>query len=479
MRARNPSAPTSPPMANTAHHPHDTRGSTREVRQLAWPTIVSMLSFTLMEVADTYFVGRLGVVELAAMGLSTMVVFVLHSFCFGLLGATRVVIAQLDGAERRELFSHGAGTTLLLALIVGALVMPLSLVSQPLFALLGGSAEVQQVAVEYFNTRLYGSWAFFVMIGLGNVLKGSGDMRTPMRINLGVNTLNIALDPVLIYGLGPIPAMRHIGAAHTSTIVLILGMLAMFWATRQRFRGSWRPQVALFTANLRYGIPMGVQWMLEGASWVVFMGLMARIGDAALAANTAVMRIISVSFLPGYGIAEAANVLAGRYTGAGEEALVPRVWRSAVLLGVILMGLCGVIFFIVPEPLIRIFSTDPEIVRIGALFLQIAAVFQVADALGIISSNTLTGTGDTRFTMWVALGSAWLIFVPVAWYLSQHTPLGAIGAWVGLVLHLCTQALVFGWRVHRGGWKGKSVVRATSPPPTDPPHDAPADASPR
>lgn len=435
-----------------------TRGSIQEVGLLAWPTIISMLSFTLMEVADTFFVGRLGTVELAAIGISTMLVFVLHSFCFGLMGAARVVIAQLDGAERTDQISHGAATTLVLALLLGVLVLPLTLVSPRIFALLGGSDAVQLVAVEYFNTRLWGSWAFFVMIGMGNVLKGTGNMKAPMRVNIVVNVINIGLGPSLIYGWGPFPELRHIGAAHTSTIALIIGMVLMFWTTRRHILGVWTPRLTLFATTLRYGIPMGIQWMLEGASWVVFMGLMGRIGDVSLAATTAVMRILSVSFLPGYGIAEAANVLAGRYTGSGDTHLIPKVWKSSVQIGVGLMGLCGFLFFVFPEPLIRIFASDPEIIRTGSLFLRIAAVFQVVDALGIISSNTLTGTGDTRFTMVIALASAWLIFVPIAWFLSQKTAMGAPGAWVGLVLHLCVLGTIFGWRVFQGGWKGKGVV---------------------
>lgn len=444
----------------------DARGSMKEVGLLAWPTIVGMLSFTLMEVADTFFVGRLGTVELAAIGISTMLVFVLHSFCFGLMGAARVIIAQLDGAGKPELFSRVAGTTLALACVLGLTVLPLTLVSQHIFALLGGSDAVQRIGTEYFNARMLGSWAFFMMVGMGNVLKGTGDMRTPMRINIIANTLNIVLDPILIYGFGPIPAMRHVGAAHATTIALLVGMAMMLWAARRRIIGSWRPLLQIFRSTLRYGGPMGIQWMLEAASWLVFFGLMARFGDAEVAAYTAVMKILTVSFLPGFGIAEAANVLAGRYSGSGNDHIIPRLWKSAVSIGVLLMGLCGVVFFAAPHALIGIFTQDPEILRIGAIFLRIAALFQVVDAIGIISSNTLTGTGDTRFTMIVALSSAWLVFVPLAWLLSQKTSLGSVGAWVGLVTHLCILGVIFSWRIHQGGWKGRTMV-----------HDAPASAA--
>lgn len=437
-------------------------GSLREVSTLAWPTIVGMLSFTLMEVADTYFVGRLGTVELAAIGISTMLVFVLHSFCFGLVGAARVVIAQLDGAGQRTRFSNGAGTALMAALFLGALFFPLRLVSDALFAALGGSPDVQRVASEYFDARLLGSWAFFAMTGMGNVLKGTGDTRTPMRVNLVVNGLNIGLDPLFIYGWGPVPAMRHIGAAHATTFALLVGFCLMLYAARKRFPGSWKPDMELIWSILRYGVPMGIQWMLEAASWVVFLGIMARISDAALAANTAVMKILTVSFLPGYGIAEAANVLAGRYAGSGRNDLIRVVWKNAVFFGAGLMGAMGLLFLIAPELLIGIFADDPEIIRIGSQFLRIAAVFQIVDAMGIISSNTLTGTGDTRFTLIVSLSSAWLIFVPAAWYLATQTSLGAVGAWYGLTLHLAVLASVCAWRIFQGGWQGRTMIRTAS-----------------
>lgn len=434
-----------------------TPGSVQETVQLAWPTIIGMLSFTAMEVADTYFVGQLGRAELAAIGMATMCVFLINSFAIGLFGSVRIIIAQQDGAGEHSRFGESAGTALVSSLVFGAGLLLLPLLSPWLFSLVGGSSEVQTIAREYFDARMWGAWAFFGMIAMSNVLKGVGKMQIPMRTNLLINALNIVLDPFFIFGWAGLPRMNHLGAAWVTNGVVYLGFFILLWAARKHFTQTWRPHWELFRAMIRYGLPMGVQWSLEALAWTVFMSLMGTVSDAAMAAHTAVMRIISVSFLPGYGLAEAVNVLSGRYAGAGRPELVPKVWRSGLKVGVVAMGLCGVLFFLFPSQLIGLFSDDAEVLAYGVQFLTIAALFQIFDATAIITTNTLNGTGDTRVAMFISLGSAWTIFVPLSWYLVTQTSLGANGAWYALCLHLVVLSAVLSLRILHGGWRGKTL----------------------
>lgn len=447
-------------MSSAASHPPANAsppGSTREMVLLAWPTIIGMLSFTIMDVADTFFVGLLGIEQLAAIGISTMFAFVINSFALGLSGAFRVIVAQLDGGASRDRFGVACGTALAFSLSLGAILLSLRFVSEEIFALFGGSAEVQALAVEYFNIRVYGLWAFIGMTSMGNLLKGAGEVKIPMRTNLLVNALNIALDPIFIFGFAGIPAMGIAGAAWVTNIVVAIGFAVMFLAARRHFRQTWRPEWAMVQAALKYGLPMGIQFTLEALAWTIFMGLMGRISDAAMAANTAVMRIISVSFLPGYGISEAANILAGRYAAAGRPDLVRRVWVSGLKVGIAVMGACGIVFFTLPEHLVGIFSQDPEIIAYGVQFLTIAALFQIFDATSMITMNTLNGTGDTRFTLVFSLASAWLIFVPLSTYLVTRTDAGAVGAWYAICTHLAILSAILSARVFQGGWRGKTL----------------------
>lgn len=432
-------------------------GSVKEMVHLAWPTLIGMLSFTLMDVADTFFVGLLGVTQLAAVGISSMFAFVINSFALGLFGAFRVIIAQLDGGENREKYGAAVGTAFAFALTMGILFCGLRFVSSDIFALLGGSEEVQALAGDYFDVRTLGLWAFIAMTTLGNVLKGTGEVKIPMRTNVFINALNIVLDPIFIFGWAGISAMGMNGAAWATNVACVVGFIIMFWAARKHFPMPWKFEWSMLKTALRYGIPMGLQFTLEALAWTIFMGLMGRVSDAALAANTAVMRIISVSFLPGYGISEAANILTGRYSGARRPDLVKKVWISGLKVGISVMGAFGILFFTIPEHLIGVFSSDPEIVRYGVQFLSIAALFQIFDATTMISQNSLNGAGDTRFTMIVSLSSAWLVFVPLANYLVMKTDAGAVGAWYAICTHLGILSVVLGLRFLQGGWRGKTL----------------------
>lgn len=435
-----------------------------ELLRLAWPAVIAMLSFTVMDVADTLFVGQLGKDELGALGLSTTIVFVLQSFAFGLLAATRVVTSQFDGAAQQRRFGGAATASLLLSVGIGVCFIPLALFSDTIFAATGASENVQRIAREYFNIRVFGVWAWLAMIGLGNFLKGTGDTRTPMMIAVVANTLNVVLDPILIFGLGPFPELTHRGAAHATNIASLTGGLLSFVIVHLRVAGGWRYSPRALRSTLSLGLPMGLQWFFEMASWSVFISVVARIGDSELAAHTIVIKIIMVSFLPGLGIGESASVLAGRLVGGLRDDLILPLWRRAAGLGLVLMGFCGALFFVFPRALIGAFGAEGDVLAIGQQLLFVAAVFQLADALAMISSQTLDGTGDSRFTMTVSVSTAWLLFVPLTILFAFVLDFGAVGAWWAICARLFTMAAVYSWRLHSGRWRrsGLRVSEASS-----------------
>lgn len=442
---------------NSDSHRHQS-GSLREVATIAWPIVVSMLSYTAMGVADTLLVGRIGVTELAAVGLATTLVFLVNSFFMGTLHGVKVVAAQATGAGKDGIARLAGWHGILIALPFGFFVVFLSGFDAWLFELMGGPPHVQEVAREYFVIRVMASPFFYVLLAASDYYQGTGDTKTPMKINLWVNGLNIVLDIVLIFGLGPFPRLEIQGAAIATVIAVVVGMLMILFRFIQDVGMLTKVDIAMFGKVLKVGVPIGVRYTLDIGGFTVFTAIVARMGEAELAANQIAIKIISLSFLPGYGISEAATVLTGQYVGAGKNREVVRSFVNALKLSVGVMGACGVIFWFFPEPLIALFQDDAEVTRIAIQLLFLAAFFQVFDAVAMTASGALNGTGDTRFTMFTSIGGSWLVLVPLTYAFGVYLEWGAFGAWLALTVEIMVIAVVLTVRFRTGGWKKHAVI---------------------
>lgn len=432
-------------------------GSVHEVSRVAWPIVVSMISYTGMGVADTLFVGWLGTVELAAVGLATTAFFLVNSFFVGTLHGGKVLVSQATGAEKHEEALNAGWHTISLALPAGLIVLGLSAIDVWIFAAMGGPAEVQELALVYFGARIWAGLFWYGMMGAADYFQGIGDTKTPMKVNLLINVVNVVLDIVLIFGLGPIPAMGVAGAAWATVAASAVGAVLMVGLMVKRHGVSYHPSFARYSKLLEVGLPIGVRYVLNVAGFTVFTAIVARMGAAALAAHQITFKIISVSFLPGYGLSEAATILAGKYVGAGKHEYVRRSFNSALMISVVLMGVMGVFFWAFPESLIRLFNTDPEVLAIGSKLLILAAFFQVFDAVAMTGIGALNGTGDTRFTMMVSIAAVWTVQVPVAFIAGVWLDLGVVGAWMGITAEIVVLAIVVVWRFHTGAWQGRNL----------------------
>ncbi len=420
---------------------------------MAWPIVVSMLSYTAMGVADTLFVGWVGKTELAAVGIATTAIFLFNSFFMGSLHGVKVMSSQATGAGDAALAERSGWLGATLALPFGALVLAATVFAVPLFAALGGPAEVQALGREYFGIRALGVGLWYVTIALSDYYQGIGDTRTPMRVNLLANAVNIALDPMLIFGLGPFPAMGVGGAALATVIAQGLGMTYILILFVRRVDVPRALRWSEVGDLMQLGLPMGVRAALGTGSFTVFTAMIARMGEVELAAHQIALKIINISFLPGYGLSETATILVGQYVGAGRTAAARQAFGSAMGLAVGLMGVCGVGFFLFPEPLIALFNTDPGVLRVGTNLLLVAAFFQVFDAVAMVATGALNGTGDTRFTMFAGVLCSWFVLVPAAYVFAYVLGWGAMGAWLGITLEIVVLAVILLVRFYGSAWE--------------------------
>jgi len=435
------------------------RGGMREVLALATPVVLTQLSATAMGVVDSAMVGRLGPTPLAAVGFASVWMWTIFSLLYGAASGIQTFVSQADGAgEARRCGPwawHGFYAVAPAALLLVAVLAPLA---GPLLALLGPSPELQSSAVAYITARLPGELAFAVIMVLASFFRGLGDTRTPLYATLFANAVNAVLDYGLIFGELGMPAWGVRGAGAATAAGSWFGAAALYAAFRRRAvaeRFDTRPippdrqAIARF---LRTGAPIGGQWCVGMTSFACFTTVVARMGDASMAASQAFVMLLSLSFMQAVGISIAASTLVGRYIGAEDVPSARRSFRSSIQIGLLLSGGIAILFVAIPGPLLRIFTDDPAVVTLGRPLLALGALFQVFDFLSIVTEGALRGAGDTRWPFAVETALAWGFFVPLAYVLGIVLEGGLTGAWTGGLVYVCALALVLVRRFRSGAW---------------------------
>lgn len=446
----------------------------RQVWHLAWPVIISMLSFTATSLVDSIFVSRLGDDELGAIGLATLLTFLVISFAFGMLEGAKVAIAQRTGAEDHDSARRFGWQAVWIAGALGALTLLVIPLGAPLLTLMGADAAQTGLATDFLVPRLAGVTPMYLVLALQAYLQGTGDMRTPMVAALIGNAVNLALDPLLIFGHGPFPRLEMAGAAIATDIADAVQLLYLWHATRARLGGvSRRPVRDLLLRVWRLGAPLGLRGFMEVSAFAVFSGMLVHVGKAELAAHVLVVRILRFSFLPGHAIGQAASVLAGQAIGANRPDAVLAAFRSACFLALGVMGSCGLALVLLSDPLIGLFSPTEEVARTAVELMLIAAAFQLFDAVAVVGIGVLNGVGDTRFVMIFGVATSWVVKLPVAWALAFPAGLGAAGAWLGLTAEIVVVAGIMAWRVFQQGWRAPTPTSAAA---EEGPHGLPSGA---
>jgi len=315
----------------------------------------------------------------------------------------------------------------------------------------GTTPAVAGIAAAYLRVAFGTVMVLVLAFSCSAVLRGAGDTRTPLVATLIANVINAVAAWALIFGHLGLPALGANGSAWAATMgrtVSAALLVALLFRGRSGIRLSglagWWPRRSAARDILRLGIPAAVEQLLITAAFTALTILVARLGTDALAASRVVGNAMSVSLLPGFGFAIAATTLVGQSFGAGK----PEAGRAAALealrWALVWMGAAGVLYFVAGNAIVRAFSADPAVLRIGVASLHSMALFQPVWALGIVLSGALRGGGDTRFPLlinasgiWASVLLAWLIIgrfgggLPQAWLcFAVVAPLGSLAIWL-------------------------------------------------
>src|SRR3989338_2055285 len=434
------------------------KGSLKEVIHVSWPLIISMLSFTIMDVTDTLMVGQIGTRELAAVGMSTSVMFLINAFFIGFFESVKILVSQAIGANQHQVAKQAGWQGLFLAFPMGILVVFLAYFSPIFFHIFGGPEHLQKMSQDYFNLRLWASPFWFVTLVLSSYYQGTGNVKLPMQVNIFMCVFNVISSQILIFGLGPIQAYGINGSAYATVLSDFLGMMLILTQFIREFGVVLKIHWELIQKLLRLGIPVGIRWLLDTGGWTFVIALIARLGETPLAANQIATKIMCLSLLPVYGISEAACILTGQCTGAQDFVALKRSYWSTIQISVGIMLVTGLVFLLVPMPLVSLFDKDVEVLKLSCEILMLVGCYQVLSAFSLVTSGALNGTGDTKFTMLVLILSTWFVMVPSAYYFGVFLQMGVFGMWLSLIAHESVLVLATQWRFHSDGWKNHQAV---------------------
>ncbi len=428
---------------------------------VAAPVVLAQISQTLMGLVDTMMVGRLGQESLAAVAVSTLLFSAVAMSIKSVDVAVQTFTARRVGENRDPEVGAVLATAVAISLPVGAVFMMVGLLwPDALMHLVSQDENVRQLGADYLVYRYLGILPLILYFQIKGMFDGIGWTRIGMIVGVGMNLINVLLNWILIFGKWGVQPMGVSGAALASTLstlaaALVILMLALRGPVRKRFqlfsRKNYHPELVKPFVGIAW--PPAAQTLGIVFGFLVFYGILGKISVLAVAAGNVVMRIAAVSFMPGVGVGAGVQTLVGQSLGRSDPQGAKRTAWGGVLLSVLIMGFLGLLFLVVPVPIMKLFSNQPDLINAGVPILRLMGLVQVIDAVGLTLSGALRGAGATRAVMLVDVFSGLLLMPPLAWFFGIFLGWGLLGAWIGLLVWFTIYAVALTVLFTRTRWQ--------------------------
>jgi len=439
---------------------------TRTVVTLALPAVAENLLVTAVFFVDALFVGWLrDDVALAAVGLGSVVMFVANGFFEALGVSATALVARAWGEGDREGAARAGAQSLAVTFLLAAAMMALLLpLADDFLAVLGATAEVVEAGALYLRLILSTSLLSFPLMVANSIMRGAGDTRTPMWITLVMNGWNVVVAGILVFGLGPAPALGLAGVGWATGTARALGgilALAVLFGGRTRLRvkpaALWHWDRALLWRLVRLALPNLGETAISRLGYTLFMSMVTGLGTATLAAHQVALRVESFSFMPGWGLSVAAATLAGQSLGAGDPERAEASVRRTLALALGMAGAIGLLFALFGRSIVAIFGSTPEVLEPAGLAVRISAAEVPFLSAQMVLAGGMRGAGDTRTPMWVTLAGTAFLRLAVVYLFVEVLGWGLAGVWWGTAVDWAGRTALIWALFRRGRWKGVRV----------------------
>ncbi len=429
------------------------------------PIILEMSMEALFAICDAYFVSRLGNEEyLATIGLVETSMFVVISIALGVAMSATAIVSRRIGEKNNDAAADAAFQAILLGIFFSMFISVVGIWYTPdLLRLLGGSEGLIEQGTDYARIMISFNVILVLLFVINAIFRGAGDASIAMRTLILANGINIFLDPCLIFGWGPFPALGFKGAAIATCIGRGMGIVYQLYHLFNR-----KSVIVLSTRNFK--ILPDVLWrllkitggaagqhLLTSFSWLVLVMIVAAFGSKVLAAYTISFRVIAFTILPAWGIAMAAATLVGQNLGANQpERAAETAWKAAYYNMLLLLSI-SVVAILFARPIVGVFSDDPIVINEGMWAIRIIFAGYVLYAYEMVLGQAFNGAGDSYTPTLLNFIAFWIIQIPLAYILCHYTGLQSRGVYVAIAISSCILAIMAILVFKKGHWK-KVVV---------------------
>ncbi|MGG6232033.1 MATE family efflux transporter [Tenacibaculum sp. SDUM215027] len=442
-----------------------TTGSIRKaIFLLAIPMILEMLMESIFALVDIIYVSRVSVNAVATVGLTESVLTLVYAVAIGLSMAATALVARRTGEKDAEGANQTAVQVIFLGVFISILISVVGILyPKEILALMGGDPDLIAEGFGYTQVLLGGNITVMLLFLINAIFRGAGNASIAMWTLILSNGLNIILDPIFIFGLGPIPAYGVEGAAIATTIgrgtAVVAQLLVLFF-------GAGKVKLAVKDLVIRVSVMINLikvslggigQFIIGTSSWVFLMRIMSEFGSEVLAGYTIAIRIMMFTLMPAWGMSNAAATLVGQNLGAQQpERAEKSVWITSKYCA-FFMGAVSLIYIVFAPTFLGWFSENSEVVENGALCLQIMAAGYIAYAYGMVVIQSFNGSGDTKTPTYINFVCFWLFQLPFAYLMAITLEFGPIGVFLAITLAEILIAVVGVWMFKKGKWKSVKV----------------------
>src|ERR687898_2598214 len=408
---------------------------------LSVPMVLEMAMESLFAVVDVFFVSRVGADAVATVGVTESMLTIVYTVALGLgIGATAVVARRI-GEKDEEGAARAAAQSIALGIMVsGAVGVVAAVYAEPLMRAMGATPSMIATSLGYTQVMFAGNATVTLLFLINAIFRGAGDPAIAMRMLWISNGINIVLDPLLIFGFGPVPAMGVTGAAIATNIgrgTAVVTQMWMVWAGRSRVHLR-RRHVELVPAVMwnvcRLSGSGFLQVLIDTSSYIGLVRVIATFGSDVLAGYTIGIRTVLFAILPAWGLSNAAATMVGQALGAGKPDRAEQSVWTAGKYNAIVLGLVGVVFFVFAPQIARFYTSDPRVLPYAMSCLRIVSTGFVFFAYGLVFTQSFNGAGDTWTPTWINLGCFWAIQIPLAWLLSMQMGMGPQGVFIAMTV---------------------------------------------
>jgi len=445
-----------------------TRGSIRKaVFMLAIPMILEMFMESIFAIVDLFFVGHLPNSEhtVQTVGLTESVLTIVYSLAIGISMAATAVVSRRIGEKNKDEAAHSAMQAIWVAIAITVAISIIGFAFAPnILHAMGAEPETIEMGTTYARIDMGGSMVIMMLFLINGVFRGAGDASMAMKSLWLANICNIILCPLLIRGLGPIPAFGLTGAAMATTTGRGIGVCyqlyhlfngkALIKIRRKHFKLDW----PIIRSVVSIASPGTLQFIIGSCSWIVLARLIAETGHSAASAGyQTAIRIVIFFILPAWGMSNAAATLVGQNLGANQpERAAASVMKTAKY-NAVFMGVVSIIFLAAAEPIISVFSSQPDVKVIAVQALRIITTGYIFYGVGMVMTSAFNGAGDTWTPTWINFACFWLFQIPLAYVLVDYFHMGPQGAFISIPIAETAITVAAYVLFRKGKWKTVAV----------------------